>query len=169
MFSTPAHTVSAIPDRTLPLLAKPNLEFERKRAKRVLRSIAGGDQSALARIREYRPGITATNVKLYDVQLTIAREYGFSSWPKLMAYYETLARHERTGPHFQSYRADHYEKQMGQVIRAHAANQSYVTRGLAAFVPRFYGRSDAEIFATPIAPMEYANTASAILLGAALL
>lgn len=154
MSTIPARAVSAIPDRTLPLPAKPNLEFERKRAKRMLRSIAGGDQTALVRIREYRPGILAANVKLSDVQLTIAREYGFSSWPKLMAYYETLDRHERAGPHFQSYRADYYEKQMRQVIRAHAAGQPYVTRGLAAFVPRFYGRSDAEIFATPITEVD---------------
>ena len=154
MSSNSPRVVSAIPDRTVPLPSRPNLELERKRAKQMLRSIVNGDADALARVREYRAGISAVDAKLADVHLTVAREYGFSSWPKLVAYFETLDRHEKAGPHFQSYRVDHYEHRARQVIRGHAAKQPAVTRGLAAFVPRFYGRTDEEIFATPITEAE---------------
>lgn len=150
MSSDKAQNAPAIPDHVLPLPAKPNLEFERKRAKRMLRSINEGDTDAISRVRHYRSEIAATDVKLSDVQLTIAREYGFSSWPKLVSYYETFDRHDRAGPKFQSYRRDHYEHRVHIVIHQHSGRRSSVTRGLAAFVPRFYGRSDAEILATPI-------------------
>ena len=83
MSSDKAHDAPAIPEHVLPLPAKPNLEFEHKRAKRMLRSIGDDDIEALTRVRRYRSGITANDVKLSDVQLTIAREYGFSSWPKI--------------------------------------------------------------------------------------
>lgn len=51
MPSDPAHDASAIPEHTLPLPAKPNLEFERKRAKHMLRSINVGDANALERVQ----------------------------------------------------------------------------------------------------------------------
>jgi hypothetical protein len=150
MSSDKAHNAPAIPEHVHPLPAKPNLEFERKRAKQMLRSINDGDIDALERVRRYRSGIAATDAKLSDVQLTIAREYGFSSWPKLVSYYETFDRHDRAGPRFQSYRRDHYERRVQQIITSHGLRHPYVTRGLAAFVPRFYGRSDEEIFASQI-------------------
>jgi hypothetical protein len=150
MSSDKAHDAPAIPDHVLPLPAKPNIEFERKRAKHILRSIGDGDVDALSRVRRHRSAIAPADVKLSDVQLTIAREYGFSSWPKLVSYYETFERHDKAGPHYQSYRRDHYELHVQWVIEAHARRQPHRTRGLAAFVPRFYGRTDEEIFATPI-------------------
>jgi hypothetical protein len=150
MSSDKARNAPALPEYVLPLPAKPNLEFERKRAKRMLRSIIDGDTDALGRIHRYRPGIAATEAKLSDVQLTIAREYGFTSWPKLVSYYETFDRHDRAGPRFQSYSRDHYEHRVQTLIIHHGHKQPYVTRTLAAFVPRFYGRSDEEIFSSQI-------------------
>ena len=120
----------------------------------MLRSIQGGDADALCRVRNYRSGIAETDVKLSDVQLTIAREYGFASWPKLVSYYETFDRHGRAGPRFQGYRRDFYDHRVQHLIIHHRRGQTQVTRGLAAFVPRFYGRSDAEILSTQITEAE---------------
>jgi hypothetical protein len=140
----------AIPEHVLPLPAKPNLEFEHKRAKQLLREVRAGDGPSLDRVRNYRPRVAFHDVKLSDVQLTIAREYGFPSWPRLVEFFVTLERHEKAGPKSQGYRRDYYETQVQYMMRMHAAKRSPVTRGLAAFVPRFYGRTDAEIFATSI-------------------
>jgi hypothetical protein len=154
MSSDKVHHAPAIPEHVLPLPAKPNLEFERKRAKQMLRSIHDGDQGALSRVRQYRADIAAADVKLSDVQLTIAREYGFSSWPKLVSYYETFDRHDRAGPRFQSHGRDHLEHRVESVIMRHSRRHPSVAGGLSAFVPRFYGRSDAEIFDAPITKAE---------------
>lgn len=150
MSSDKAHYAPPISEHTLPLPAKPNIEFERKRAKQMLRAIKAGDSDSTERIRHYRSDIGKDDVKLSDVQLTIAREYGFSSWPKLVEYYETFDRHDRAGPHYQSYRRDHYEFRMRCLIEQHHRRHPHAPHSLAAFVPRFYGRSDEEIFATPI-------------------
>ena len=135
---------SAIPDHVLPLPATPNFEFERKRAKQILVRAHECDIDSLTRIRKYRSDLQAKDVKLSDVHLTLAREYGFASWPVLVEFFTTLDRHERAGPHNQSYGRNFYESQAAQVIRAHAAKRPYVTRGLAAFIPRLYGRTDAD-------------------------
>ena len=58
------------PSPPLPVAA--NLEQLRKQAKDLARAGA---------------------LKLSDAQLTIAREYGFPSWPRLKAYVERLAAH----------------------------------------------------------------------------
>lgn len=140
----------AIPEHVLQLPEKPNLEFERKQAKQLLRAIQDGDLRSLEHVRRYRPDVASHEAKLSDVQLTIAREYGFPSWPKLVEFFESLGRHEQAGPRLQSNRRNYYDMQVRQAIRAHAAKRTYVTRGLAAFVPRFYGRTDAEIFAASL-------------------
>jgi len=57
---------------------------------------ASGDPAALQRIREFHPrfyveadaAIRTAVFKLSDAQLTIAREYGFTSWPRLKARIE---------------------------------------------------------------------------------
>jgi hypothetical protein len=145
---------SAIPEHVLPLPEKPNLEFEHKRAKQLLREIHQADVPSLERVRHYRSGVVANDVKLADVQLTVARDYGFTSWSKLVEFFETLDRHAKAGPKSQSYRRDYYEMQVHSVIRSHSAKEPHVTRGLSAFVPRFYGRTDAEIFAASVTEVE---------------
>jgi hypothetical protein len=149
-----AHSAPAIPEHVRPLPAKPNLEFERKRAKQMLRSINDGDRDALDRVRRYRSDIAAADVKLSDVQLTIAREYGFSSWPKLVSYYETFERHDRAGPRFQNPGRDHLEHRVESVMMRHGRGHRSVLGELSAFVPRLYGRTDSEIFATAITKAE---------------
>jgi hypothetical protein len=142
--------ISVIPEQVLPLPDKPNLEFERRRAKHLLREIRDGDARSLARIRRYRSGIATHGVKLGDVQRALAREYGFIGWSRLVEFFETLDRHAKAGPISRSYGRDYYEMQVRNVIRSHVTKEPHVTRGLSAFVPRFHARTDAEIFAASV-------------------
>ncbi len=69
----------------------PNLEFDKKQAKALLKAYRAGDAAAVERVRASHPrlqnvpdsSIPGDDFKLSDAQLVIAREYGFSSWPRL--------------------------------------------------------------------------------------
>ncbi len=60
------------------LPSTPDLEQLRRQAKELLASAKEGNPSALARIESVSPRLI-----LSSAQLALAREYGFSSWPKL--------------------------------------------------------------------------------------
>ena len=64
-----------------------NLEQQHKLAKDLLRAARDGDAAALARVRAARAdaGSAERPLQLADAQLTLAREAGFDSWPKLVA------------------------------------------------------------------------------------
>ena len=91
------------PARTLP--AVPNLEQQRKQARELFDAAHCGDPDALRRFRDNHPrlgmlqdeGSSASELSLHHAQLVIAREYGFTSWPKLKAHIEATrgARHTR--------------------------------------------------------------------------
>ena len=66
----------------LQLPARPSLEQLRKQAKDLLRNCQDGVAAAAERIRRHRP--EATEPLLADAQHTLAREYGFESWPQLV-------------------------------------------------------------------------------------
>lgn len=76
----------------------PNLEFEKKQAKALLKAYQAGDARAVERVRASHPrlqnipekNIPPDQLRLSDAQLVIAREYGFSSWPQLKHEIETL-------------------------------------------------------------------------------
>jgi len=68
--------VPELPDR-------PNIEQLRRQARELLRAAAGGEPSALARIRAF-----SERVSLSAARLAVAREYGFASWPALHAEVE---------------------------------------------------------------------------------
>ncbi|QOY87441.1 ankyrin repeat domain-containing protein [Paludibaculum fermentans] len=73
--------------RSLP--AQPSLIQLKHQAKDLLKEFRGGTPEALARFHEQHPqggGLEAAT--LSDAQLVIAREYGFSSWPKLKQHVE---------------------------------------------------------------------------------
>jgi ankyrin repeat protein len=71
------------------LPSSPDLSFEKKHAKSLLRAIRGGDAAALARLMHHLPRAgTREKVTLADAQFVIARERGFESWPKLKAHIE---------------------------------------------------------------------------------
>jgi ankyrin repeat protein len=63
---------------------RPSLEQLRKQAKDLLRHARAGDPSAVARLATSGQDIRERPATLADAQLSIAREYGFASWPKLV-------------------------------------------------------------------------------------
>ena len=65
------------------LPGRPNVDQLRRQARELLRAAAGGEPSALARIRAF-----SERVSLSAAQLAVAREYGFASWPALHAEVE---------------------------------------------------------------------------------
>jgi ankyrin repeat protein len=76
------------PRRSLP--DRPSLEQLRKEAKDLLREARSENTSAVARITAIRRSAPKGGMILADAQLTIAREYGFSSWPKLVHHVESV-------------------------------------------------------------------------------
>jgi ketosteroid isomerase-like protein len=95
-----------VPPRGLP--GNANLEQLKKGAKSFQRAVRAGDAGAAGFVREFHPrlpdaqpgspelnGFTRT-----DAQLVVARQFGFSSWPKLKAHLELVARYARS-PHEQ--------------------------------------------------------------------
>jgi hypothetical protein len=95
-----------VPPRGLP--GNANLEQLKKGAKSFQRAVRAGDAAAAEVVHEFHPrlrdaqagspelnGFTRT-----DAQLVIARQFGFSSWPKLKAHLELVARYARS-PHEQ--------------------------------------------------------------------
>ena len=93
---------------------RPSLEQLRKQAKDLLRAWRDGDAAAAARIRAHKP--QAGEPALSDAQYTLAREYGFDSWPRLAHYVDALAGAQpapgsedpRTAPHGLSTRPPFY-------------------------------------------------------------
>jgi hypothetical protein len=83
-----------MPVRRLP--SNPNLDHLKYQAKDLLKEHAARDAGAAQRIREFHPHfsratdaeIFAARLKLSDAQLTIARESGFPSWPRLKKHVE---------------------------------------------------------------------------------
>ncbi|HEY3110681.1 MAG TPA: HEAT repeat domain-containing protein [Chloroflexota bacterium] len=77
--------------RRLPL--HPSLEQLKRQAKDLLAAYRDGDPDARARVRRWFPAPVPEGVvdappppRLSQAQLAIAREYGFSSWPRLAAW-----------------------------------------------------------------------------------
>ncbi|MCI0398064.1 MAG: ankyrin repeat domain-containing protein [Chloroflexi bacterium] len=67
----------------------PNLIYLKKQAKALHKQLKAGEPAAAARCRQSHPqGANLTTPKLSDAQLIIAREHGFSSWPRLKHYVE---------------------------------------------------------------------------------
>ena len=73
------------------LPARPNLEMQRKLAKRLLRDAWSGDAEVIARVQAFHPGTADPDaMKLHDAQLVIARGYGFESWAAMARKIESL-------------------------------------------------------------------------------
>lgn len=142
------------PSDVRPLPARPNLEFERKQAKRLLVLLREGDAEALARVHaklKHSDGTKPDEFKLADAQFTIAREYGFTSWPRLVEYFETLARHEVSGAHDRHKPPSHHEAWVRTIVVEHREKRPWTVRMLTAYVPRFHGRTDEQVFAAEVA------------------
>ena len=95
-----------MPPRGLP--GNANLEQLKKGAKSFQRAVRSGDAGAAEFVREFHPRLSdarAGSQELHgftrsDAQLVIARQFGFSSWPKLKAHLDLVARYARS-PHEQ--------------------------------------------------------------------
>ena len=76
---------------TKPLADAPHIDQIKKQAKDLRQGHQAKQLEAAQRIREYHPEfarlsaseILSVTFTLIDAQLTVAREYGFASWPKL--------------------------------------------------------------------------------------
>ncbi len=81
------------------LPSRPSLEQLKKQAKELLQSFILRGPEAVQRVREFHPDFSklgdaesaCVEFSLADAQLTLAREYGFASWPKLKDQVEKLA------------------------------------------------------------------------------
>jgi ketosteroid isomerase-like protein len=93
-----------VPPRGLP--GNANLEQLKKGAKSFQRAVRSGDAGAAEVVREFHPRLPHAQpgspeldaFRRTDAQLVIARQFGFSSWPKLKAHLEMVARFARS-PH----------------------------------------------------------------------
>jgi hypothetical protein len=131
-----------------PLPPRPSLEFEHKEAKALLRRLRAGDSDALARARERHPALaTASRIRLADAQLVIAREYGFASWPKLVRYFRDI---ERPRFHGTITGRKHLEDYARWLLTEHRERRPASWRSLAAWVPRFYGMREDEVWASTV-------------------
>jgi hypothetical protein len=155
MSSTTGDSRDPIAAHARALPAAPSLEYERKEAKALLKQIHTGSSDALNRVRQMHPvslrDRQPDELQLADAQHVIAREYGFTSWPRLVEYFEEMERH-RNAPRNNSSDdgADRFESYVRDIIRRHQRGDPFVARELAHFVPRFFARPVAEILATPI-------------------
>jgi len=72
------------------LPGRPDLEFEKKQAKALLKGFRSGETSAVARMRAHVPRLVeSADAALADAQFVVARERGFDSWPKLKEHIES--------------------------------------------------------------------------------
>ncbi|MDP0499842.1 MAG: ankyrin repeat domain-containing protein [Verrucomicrobiota bacterium JB022] len=74
---------------SIPIPSRPNLEFDRKQAKRLLKALRSAEPEAQARFLAHHPRGVPPEPKLADALLVIAREYGFASWPRWCHFAET--------------------------------------------------------------------------------
>jgi len=84
------------------LPSRPSLEQLRNQAKDLLKSLKSGEADALKRFADANRLASnepagVTDFSLSEAQLTIAREYGFASWPKLKEHVDSITI-ENTDP-----------------------------------------------------------------------
>ena len=83
-----------------PLPSKANLKHLKNQARQLLDAQKLGDEDACTRFKAYLPRLSdasdeqvqGANLYLRDAQLVVAREYGFTSWPKLKHHLDALPR-----------------------------------------------------------------------------
>jgi uncharacterized protein len=85
-------------DKKLPL--RPSLIQLKNQAKDLLKGFRSGDANSISRFGEKHPRFSdRLRPLLTEAQLVIAREYGFSSWPKLKRHVESLEKFEARVAH----------------------------------------------------------------------
>ena len=98
----PAYSGEEVAMPTCPLPNDPSLEHLRKEAKRLRRAVRAGDAAAVAQAREFHPRAADAigQFSVTDAQLTIARRYGFASWPRLKAHLTAIEPFAWHAPQF---------------------------------------------------------------------
>jgi ankyrin repeat protein len=139
--------------RSLPPSA--NLEQQKKQARELLRAALALDPEALKRIRDHHPRLrgrtlpelTGTPLALHDVQLVVAREYGFASWALLK---RAIAgrRVQRQTRVFVTDLTYYYDRVSG-LVSAHDAGVAHALAQIREWHPAFAEASDAEIRQAP--------------------
>lgn len=131
---------------TRPLPSRPSLEFEHKAAKALLRQLRAGNADALKRAASTDPALnnaSATRIRLADAHRIIAREYGFTSWPRLVRWFGEVER-QREG-YRSDHQADFYHGSVRSWLDTSEARRLPQVRAIAAYVPRFYGMRPEEV------------------------
>jgi coenzyme PQQ precursor peptide PqqA len=135
-----------------PLPPRPSLEYERKEAKALLRRLRAGDPDARARACARHPAIDASapeHIRLADAQLVVAREDGFTSWPRLVRWFGDVERQRHA--HWQLHGGHGlYAATVRRLLAEHRARSAWAGRGLAAYVPRFYGLPVDDVFTSDV-------------------
>ncbi|MGH7680192.1 MAG: hypothetical protein ACRENU_17105 [Gemmatimonadaceae bacterium] len=135
-----------------PLPPRPSLEYEHKEAKALLRRLRAGDPEALERALARHHALDGLErVRLADAQLVIAREYGFTSWPRLVRYFGEVDRQRYVRSLM---KPNNYDGQVRWLLAEHRARRQWAGRSLACYVPRLYGASIADVFAATISEDE---------------
>jgi len=135
-----------------PLPPRPSLEYERKEARALLRRLRAGDTDASERARARHPSISITHperIRLADAQLVIAREYGFTSWPRLVRWFGEVERQLR-GRFPLRDDSGSYDTRVTHILDSHSSRGTLAGRALAAYVPRFYGLPLEAVFASAV-------------------
>jgi ankyrin repeat protein len=133
------------------LPAAPDLAQQRKRAKDLLKAVRAGDREALARFRHGHPRHAASSdekiradAKLSDAQWVVAREYGFTSWPRLKRHIDELAGEPETCRPFET-DLQYYRGRAAGMLSVHATGERNALRLVRQFHPAFRGASETDI------------------------
>ncbi|MES3033676.1 MAG: hypothetical protein V4813_06730 [Gemmatimonadota bacterium] len=124
-----------------PLPPTPSLEFARKEAKALLRQLRANDVQAVHRLQAAQgiaPSSIPDSYQLAEAQLTLAREYGFTGWPRLVRYFATAER-QRHRQHSSFATPSAYEHWARSLLADHAKRRVRAGKMLAEFTPRFFG------------------------------
>jgi hypothetical protein len=140
-----------------PLPPNPSLDHLKYQAKDLLKSRAARDPATAQRIREFHPRfsaatddeIFAATLRLSDAQLTIAREAGFPSWPRLKRHIEkptvadrlNLPHHERIEDHIFRHAVNLLDAGDMAGLRAHLAAHPTLARQRVLFEGENYFRN----------------------------
>src|SRR5712691_9726386 len=108
---------------------RPDLGQLRRRAKELRDAARSGDAGAVQRFAGHHPSAWNDVVSLAAAQLVIARELGFSSWPRLKAAIDAGAASGRGAPAFV---AASVEGRLRQVSDTFGADPGIVSRSLLA-------------------------------------
>jgi ankyrin repeat protein len=124
---------------TTSLPAAPDLEQLRRRAKELLKAARAGDPAALSRL-----SAADAPPKLADSQLAIAREHGFSSWPRLKAYVDRVSSRPKV-LRFVQRELSYYEERAAGLLSVWQGGLPNAFEVLRGFHPDLAGASDADI------------------------